>query len=51
MCSNAFNENQEANYKKSWQQLEKEDMDGYSGMGGELEVRDWKEEYEYRSEW
>lgn len=51
MCAKAYDENHEANYKKDWEQLEKEDLDGYSGMGGELEVRSGREEYEYRSRW
>lgn len=51
ICSKAYDENEEANYKKSWLQLEEEDLDGCSGMGGELEIRSGKEEYEYRSEY
>lgn len=49
--SEAYEKNWENNYKKSWDELEKADMDGYSGMGGELDIMSWKEMYEHRREW
>lgn len=51
MCASAFDEVEEANFKKDWRQLEKEELDGWSGMGRELEVRTWKEVYERIKEW
>lgn len=51
VCAKAYDDNWKVNAKKSWTQLEQEDMDGSSGMGGELSVRSWKEEYEYRSKY
>lgn len=47
----AYCDDWEENCRKNWDQLEKEDLDGCSGMGGELDIYDWKEIYNYRKEW
>lgn len=51
VCHEAYDKDWRNNYKKSWDQLEKENMDGISGMGGELNIMSWKERYEYITEW
>lgn len=47
----AYADNWEENCQKKWDQLEKEDLDGCSGMGGNLDVWNWKGMYERRKEW
>lgn len=47
----AYNKEWETNCRKNWKQLEEEDLDGCSGMGGELDVWGWKEMYNNRKEW
>lgn len=39
------------NCRKKWDQLEKEDLDGCSGTGGDLDVMGWKEMFNNRKEW
>ncbi len=46
----AYNKDWESNCRKKWDQLEKEDIDGCSGMGGDLDVMSWKEMYNNRKE-
>lgn len=47
----AYRNGGDKNWKKKWDQLEKEDLDGCSGMGGLLDVMSWKEMYNNRKEW
>lgn len=47
----AYQKSWDDNCGKSWDQLEKEGLDGCSGMGGDLDITGWKEVYERRKEW
>lgn len=47
----AYRKDWDNNCRKNWDQLEKEDLDGRSGMGGDLDVMDWKEMFSNRKEW
>lgn len=47
----AYRKDWDNNCRKKWDQLEKEDLDGCSGTGGDLDVMGWKEMFNNRKEW